>query len=73
MQYDLLRILASHKRITIVGDEDQVHIRNLFLLFTYMNFKLDLTNLMQSIFSFNGADVSGFKSFRRDFLPHKEV
>ena len=24
MQYDLLRILASHKRITIVGDEDQV-------------------------------------------------
>ncbi|XP_035834138.1 ATP-dependent DNA helicase SRS2-like protein At4g25120 [Helianthus annuus] len=28
---------------------------------------------MQSIFSFNGADVSGFKSFRRDFQPHKEV
>ncbi|KAF5766843.1 putative DNA helicase [Helianthus annuus] len=49
MQYDLLRVLASHKRITIVGDEDQ------------------------SIFSFNGADVSGFKSFRRDFQPHKEV
>ncbi|PWA91794.1 DNA helicase, UvrD/REP type, P-loop containing nucleoside triphosphate hydrolase [Artemisia annua] len=49
MQYDLLRILASHKRITIVGDEDQ------------------------SIFSFNGADVSGFKSFRRDFQPHKEI
>ncbi|KAK1441467.1 hypothetical protein QVD17_07376 [Tagetes erecta] len=49
MQYDLLRLLASHKRITIVGDEDQ------------------------SIFSFNGADVSGFKSFRRDFQPHKEI
>ncbi|KAL8199775.1 hypothetical protein R6Q57_013343 [Mikania cordata] len=49
MQYDLLRILASHKRITIVGDEDQ------------------------SIFSFNGADVSGFKSFRKDFQPHKEI
>ncbi|XP_076890004.1 ATP-dependent DNA helicase SRS2-like protein At4g25120 [Bidens hawaiensis] len=49
MQYDLLRVLASHKRITIVGDEDQ------------------------SIFSFNGADVSGFKSFRRDFQPHKEI
>ena len=25
MQYRLLRILASHNRITIVGDEDQVH------------------------------------------------
>ncbi|KAI3751165.1 hypothetical protein L2E82_22211 [Cichorium intybus] len=49
MQYDLLKILASHKRITIVGDEDQ------------------------SIFSFNGANVSGFKSFRMDFQPHKEV
>ncbi|KAI3757750.1 hypothetical protein L6452_05293 [Arctium lappa] len=49
MQYDLLRILASHKRITIVGDEDQ------------------------SIFSFNGADVSGFKSFCKDFQPHKEI
>nr|XP_043616091.1 ATP-dependent DNA helicase SRS2-like protein At4g25120 [Erigeron canadensis] len=49
MQYDLLRTLASHKRITIVGDEDQ------------------------SIFSFNGADVSGFKSFRRDLQPHKEI
>ncbi|CAI9302541.1 unnamed protein product [Lactuca saligna] len=49
MQYDLLKLLASHKRITIVGDEDQ------------------------SIFSFNGANVSGFKSFRKDFQPHKEV
>ncbi|KAG0448335.1 hypothetical protein HPP92_027860, partial [Vanilla planifolia] len=26
----------------------------------------------QSIFSFNGADVSGFGSFRRDFPTHKE-
>ncbi|KAG8080511.1 hypothetical protein GUJ93_ZPchr0007g3373 [Zizania palustris] len=49
MQYYLLKILASHNRITIVGDEDQ------------------------SIFSFNGADVSGFDSFRRDFPNHKEV
>ncbi|KAK2988926.1 hypothetical protein RJ640_026194, partial [Escallonia rubra] len=49
MQYGLLRILASHGRITIVGDEDQ------------------------SIFSFNGADVSGFISFRKDFPMHKEV
>ncbi|PSS33225.1 ATP-dependent DNA helicase SRS2-like protein [Actinidia chinensis var. chinensis] len=49
MQYGLLRFLASHKRITIVGDDDQ------------------------SIFSFNGADVSGFDSFRKDFPNHKEV
>ncbi|XP_059666899.1 ATP-dependent DNA helicase SRS2-like protein At4g25120 [Cornus florida] len=49
MQYGLLRILASHKRITIVGDEDQ------------------------SIFSFNGADISGFDSFRKDFSDHKEI
>ncbi|KAK4487490.1 hypothetical protein RD792_005868, partial [Penstemon davidsonii] len=49
MQYDFLRILASHKRITIVGDEDQ------------------------SIFGFNGADVSGFDSFRKDFPMCKEV
>lgn len=27
----------------------------------------------QSIFSFNGADVSGFDSFRRDYPNHKEV
>ncbi|KAK9070417.1 hypothetical protein SSX86_010819 [Deinandra increscens subsp. villosa] len=26
MQYDLLRILASHKHITIVGDEDQIRL-----------------------------------------------
>lgn len=25
MQYTLLRTLASHNRITIVGDDDQVH------------------------------------------------
>lgn len=25
MQYNLLRILASHNQITIVGDDDQVH------------------------------------------------
>uniref|UniRef100_A0A453BHD8 UvrD-like helicase C-terminal domain-containing protein n=1 Tax=Aegilops tauschii subsp. strangulata TaxID=200361 RepID=A0A453BHD8_AEGTS len=25
------------------------------------------------IFSFNGADVSGFDSFRRDFPNHKEI
>ncbi|XP_047958495.1 ATP-dependent DNA helicase SRS2-like protein At4g25120 isoform X2 [Salvia hispanica] len=49
MQYSLLRILGSHKRITIVGDEDQ------------------------SIFSFNGADVYGFDSFRKDFPIYKEV
>ncbi|KAK6117841.1 hypothetical protein DH2020_048413 [Rehmannia glutinosa] len=49
MQYGLLQILASHKRITIVGDEDQ------------------------SIFSFNGADVCGFDSFRKDFPMFKEV
>uniref|UniRef100_A0A7N0UHR9 DNA 3'-5' helicase n=1 Tax=Kalanchoe fedtschenkoi TaxID=63787 RepID=A0A7N0UHR9_KALFE len=49
MQYSLLRILASHNRMTIVGDDDQ------------------------SIFSFNGADISGFDSFRADFLNYKEI
>ncbi|GAU18208.1 hypothetical protein TSUD_26730 [Trifolium subterraneum] len=49
MQYKLLRILASHKKITIIGDDDQ------------------------SIFSFNGADISGFISFRKDFPNYKEV
>ncbi|XP_031382980.1 ATP-dependent DNA helicase SRS2-like protein At4g25120 isoform X1 [Punica granatum] len=49
MQYSLLRILASHNHITIVGDDDQ------------------------SIFSFNGADISGFDSFREDFPNYKEV
>lgn len=49
MQYFLLKTLASHNHITIVGDDDQ------------------------SIFSFNGADVSGFDSFRRDFPNHKEI
>ncbi|XP_048325461.2 ATP-dependent DNA helicase SRS2-like protein At4g25120 [Ziziphus jujuba] len=49
MQYKLLKILASHNCITIVGDDDQ------------------------SIFSFNGADVSGFDSFRKDFSNYKEI
>lgn len=49
MQYHLLKILASHNRVTIVGDDDQ------------------------SIFSFNGANVCGFDSFRRDFPTHKEI
>ncbi|CAA6669779.1 unnamed protein product [Spirodela intermedia] len=49
MQYSLLRVLASHNCLTIIGDEDQ------------------------SIFSFNGADVCGFDSFRRDFPGYKEV
>ncbi|KAI4351194.1 hypothetical protein L6164_005573 [Bauhinia variegata] len=49
MQYTLLRILASHHKITIVGDDDQ------------------------SIFGFNGADISGFTSFRNDFPNYKEV
>ncbi|KAI3840313.1 hypothetical protein MKW92_008789 [Papaver armeniacum] len=49
MQYNFLRILASHNHITIVGDEDQ------------------------SIFSFNGANISGFRSFRKDFPNHKEI
>ncbi|XP_044491761.1 ATP-dependent DNA helicase SRS2-like protein At4g25120 isoform X1 [Mangifera indica] len=49
MQYNLLKILASHNCITIVGDDDQ------------------------SIFSFNGADISGFNSFRKDFPNHKEI
>ncbi|XP_043806045.1 ATP-dependent DNA helicase SRS2-like protein At4g25120 isoform X2 [Manihot esculenta] len=49
MQYNLLRLLASHSQITIVGDDDQ------------------------SIFSFNGADISGFNSFRLDFPNYKEI
>ena len=28
---------------------------------------------LQSIFSFNGADISGFDSFRKDFPNYKEV
>lgn len=31
MQYRLLRILASHNHITIVGDEDQVNFSYFFL------------------------------------------
>lgn len=34
MQYNFLRVLASHNRITIVGDEDQVH-------FFFVNFGLN--------------------------------
>ncbi|EEF51634.1 ATP-dependent DNA helicase pcrA, putative [Ricinus communis] len=49
MQYRLLRLLASHNHITIVGDDDQ------------------------SIFSFNGADISGFDSFRLDFPNYREI
>ncbi|XP_061337521.1 ATP-dependent DNA helicase SRS2-like protein At4g25120 [Gastrolobium bilobum] len=49
MQYKLLKILASHHKITIVGDDDQ------------------------SIFSFNGADIYGFISFRSDFPNYKEI
>ncbi|XP_070681911.1 ATP-dependent DNA helicase SRS2-like protein At4g25120 [Malus domestica] len=49
MQYSLLRILASHNHITIVGDDDQ------------------------SIFSFNGADISGFDYFRKDFSNYKKI
>ncbi|XP_068656555.1 ATP-dependent DNA helicase SRS2-like protein At4g25120 isoform X2 [Aristolochia californica] len=49
MQYNLLRILASHNHITVIGDDDQ------------------------SIFSFNGANICGFDSFRKDFPTYKEV
>ncbi|XP_038686446.1 ATP-dependent DNA helicase SRS2-like protein At4g25120 isoform X4 [Tripterygium wilfordii] len=49
MQFTLLRILASHNCITVVGDDDQ------------------------SIFSFNGADISGFDSFRTNFPNYKEI
>lgn len=30
-------------------------------------------HLLQAIFSFNGANISGFDSFRKDFPSHKEV
>ncbi|KAH9321467.1 hypothetical protein KI387_016106, partial [Taxus chinensis] len=49
MQYCFLKLISSHNRITVVGDDDQ------------------------SIFSFNGADISGFDSFRKDFPSLKEV
>ncbi|XP_052731014.1 ATP-dependent DNA helicase SRS2-like protein At4g25120 isoform X2 [Vigna angularis] len=49
MQYKFLKILGSHHKITIVGDDDQ------------------------SIYSFNGADISGFTSFRNDFPKYKEI
>ncbi|RXH94817.1 hypothetical protein DVH24_024501 [Malus domestica] len=51
MQYSLLRILASHNHITIVG----------MLLIYYGNP------------IFNGADISGFDSFRKDFSNYKEI
>ncbi|CAI8585071.1 unnamed protein product [Vicia faba] len=49
MQYKFLKILGSHNKITIIGDDDQ------------------------SIFSFNGANISGFISFRNDFPNYKEI
>ncbi|PHT89077.1 ATP-dependent DNA helicase SRS2-like protein [Capsicum annuum] len=91
VQYELLRILASHKRITIVGDEDQVKLVfsyfiqwNIFLSFCcdnfFTSFFLSSTLLLRvfniilpSIFGFNGADTSGFDSFRKDFPLNKEV
>lgn len=85
MQYGLLLILASHKRITVIGDEDQVcsiskyaFSRNLGnpILSSFnlsLTFEFTVIYCTQSIFSFNGADVSGFDSFRKDFPVHKEV
>lgn len=95
MQYSLLRLLASHNHVTIVGDDDQVY---LFIFtptflgnwFFLSSFCIDALNLyftssfpdyskpkgsmfLQSIFSFNGADISGFDSFRKDFPNYKEV
>lgn len=84
MQYGLLRLLSSHKRITIVGDEDQVYFTvNQFNLEIHFYLQSDwsyfellwftyLHIIMQSIFGFNGADISGFDSFRKDFPMHKE-
>lgn len=45
MQYDLLRVLASHNRITIVGDEDQVE---LILEFIFL-FNFSVSNIFLSI------------------------
>lgn len=94
MQYGLLRILASHKKITIVGDEDQVYLSLRWHLYKILGCETsnispitmnpfvqlpDTPNLnimsaiLQSIFSFNGADAFGFNSFRKDFPMHKEV
>lgn len=82
MQYSLLKILAFHNCITIVGDDDQVHLYKLSMIYqrswsVLLLSKLFLSlmpyTLLQSIFSFNGADVSGFDSFRKDFPNHKEV
>ena len=85
MQYRLLKIVASHNRITIVGDDDQVHYSfqlpwNFFVPFLCSLSLIVIQPLMsngisstQSIFSFNGADISGFDSFRKDFPNYKEV
>lgn len=85
MQYRLLKMLASHNHITIVGDDDQVGFSFIYfsstkvfcLCFVSINifFVLNLNGyiLFQSIFSFNGADISGFHSFRKDFPNFKEV
>lgn len=43
MQYCLLRLLASHKRITIVGDEDQVDFQSCYsfiLILIYIDMPL---------------------------------
>lgn len=50
VQYELLRILASHKRITIVGDEDQVKL--VFSYFIQWNIFLSFCcdNLFTSFF-----------------------
>ena len=42
MQYGLLQLLASHKRLTIVGDEDQV-----LLMFGTLNFEIKKNHLVQ--------------------------
>lgn len=42
MQYDLLRVLASHNRITIVGDEDQVELILEFIVLFIFQFRISL-------------------------------
>lgn len=48
MQYDFLRILASHNRITVVGDDDQVH------LLSFTAWELCLCKLVCPFFFFLG-------------------